>query len=157
MRARSTARFLDRNLDSFLELGDRGTYLDKDELRRFFELSLPGVDELMAWMRIGELAEENPDATIVVDTAPTGHTLRMLGSGGPLPPVRRGARLDAGEASRDGAAVHAPRRARRDGRVHRSVRSRRDAPARDLLTDPGRGVRPGVRCRSRGWSSRRSG
>jgi len=73
-------RFLDRNLNSFLELGDRGTYLDKDELRRFFELSLPGVDELMAWMRIGELAEENGDATIVVDTAPTGHTLRMLSS-----------------------------------------------------------------------------
>jgi arsenite-transporting ATPase len=73
-------RFLDHNLDSFLELGDRGTYLDKDELRRFFELSLPGVDELMAWMRIGELVAENPDTTIVVDTAPTGHTLRMLSS-----------------------------------------------------------------------------
>jgi arsenite/tail-anchored protein-transporting ATPase len=73
-------KFLDNNLPSFLELGDRGTYLDKDELRRFFELSLPGVDELMAWMRIGELAEENTDAMIVVDTAPTGHTLRMLGS-----------------------------------------------------------------------------
>ena len=72
-------KFLDDNLANFLELGDRGTYLDKEELRRFFELSLPGVDELMAWMRIGELAEENPDATIVVDTAPTGHTLRMLG------------------------------------------------------------------------------
>jgi arsenite-transporting ATPase len=73
-------RFLDRNLASFLELGDRGTYLDKEELRRFFELSLPGVDELMAWMRIGELVEENPKTTIVVDTAPTGHTLRMLSS-----------------------------------------------------------------------------
>src|SRR3954462_15874100 len=35
-------RFLDKNLDSFLELGDRGTYLDREELRRFFELSLPG-------------------------------------------------------------------------------------------------------------------
>jgi len=73
-------KFLDENLDAFLELGDRGTYLDRDELRRFFELSLPGVDELMTWMRIGELAEENPDAVVVVDTAPTGHTLRMLGS-----------------------------------------------------------------------------
>jgi arsenite/tail-anchored protein-transporting ATPase len=73
-------RFLDRNLADFLEIGDRGTYLDKEELRRFFELSLPGVDELMAWMRIGELAEENPASTIVVDTAPTGHTLRMLGA-----------------------------------------------------------------------------
>jgi arsenite-transporting ATPase len=73
-------KFLDQNLDKFLELGDRGTYLDKDELRRFFELSLPGIDELMAWMRIGELAEENEGAMIVVDTAPTGHTLRMLAS-----------------------------------------------------------------------------
>ena len=35
----------------------------------------------MAWMHIGELAEENPDSLIVVDTAPTGHTLRMLSSG----------------------------------------------------------------------------
>jgi len=74
------AKFLDANLASFLELGDRGTYLDKEELRRFFELALPGADELMAWMRIGELAEENPEAIVVVDTAPTGHTLRMLGA-----------------------------------------------------------------------------
>lgn len=73
-------KFLDENLASFLELGDRGTYLDKDELRRFFELSLPGVDELMAWMRIGELVEANPAAIVMVDTAPTGHTLRMLHS-----------------------------------------------------------------------------
>src|SRR5207247_5224274 len=72
------AQFLERNLAAFLELGDRGTYLDKDELRRFFELSLPGVDELMAWMRIGELAEANPGTIVIVDTAPTGHTLRML-------------------------------------------------------------------------------
>ncbi len=74
------SQFLKKNLDAFLEIGDRGTYLDREELRRFFELSLPGVDELMAWMHIGELAEENPDALIVVDTAPTGHTLRMLSS-----------------------------------------------------------------------------
>ncbi len=72
--------FLKENLANFLELGDRGTYLDKDELRRFFELSLPGVDELMAWMHIGEVAEENASATVIVDTAPTGHTLRMLGA-----------------------------------------------------------------------------
>jgi arsenite-transporting ATPase len=74
------ARFLETNLTNFLELGDRGTYLDKDELRSFFELSLPGVDELMAWMRIGELTESNPAAIVIVDTAPTGHTLRMLSS-----------------------------------------------------------------------------
>ncbi|HVG23224.1 MAG TPA: ArsA-related P-loop ATPase, partial [Thermoanaerobaculia bacterium] len=71
-------RFLGANLESFLEIGDRGTYLDREELRRLFELALPGVDELMTWMHIGELAES--DERIVVDTAPTGHTLRMLSS-----------------------------------------------------------------------------
>jgi arsenite-transporting ATPase len=74
------ARFLEQHLEAFLEIGDRGTYLDREELRRFFALSMPGIDELMAWTHIGELAESNPQALIVVDTAPTGHTLRMLSS-----------------------------------------------------------------------------
>ncbi len=73
------AQFLQKHLPGFLELGDRGTYLERDELKRFFELSLPGVDELMAWSRIGELSEES-DHLLIVDTAPTGHTLRMLSS-----------------------------------------------------------------------------
>ncbi|HUP63732.1 MAG TPA: TRC40/GET3/ArsA family transport-energizing ATPase [Thermoanaerobaculia bacterium] len=73
-------RFLSGHLDQFVELGDRGTYLDRDEIRRIFELSIPGIDELMGWMRIGELAEENPDASVIVDTAPTGHALRLLAS-----------------------------------------------------------------------------
>lgn len=75
------ARFLGENLASFVEIGDRGTYLDRGELQRLLELSLPGVDELMAWMHIGELHEGRPEAMLVVDTAPTGHTLRMLSSG----------------------------------------------------------------------------
>ena len=74
-------RFLGSHVENFLEIADRGTYLDREELRRFFELSLPGADEVMAWMRIGELAEENADAIVVVDTAPTGHALRMLAAG----------------------------------------------------------------------------
>ena len=72
------SRFLGANLESFLEIGDRGTYLDREELRRLFELAIPGVDELMTWMHIGELAERHP--RVIVDTAPTGHTLRMLSS-----------------------------------------------------------------------------
>jgi arsenite/tail-anchored protein-transporting ATPase len=73
-------KFLGQHLESFLEIGDRGTYLDREELRRLFELAIPGVDELMTWMHIGELAEEHP--RVIVDTAPTGHTLRMLSSSG---------------------------------------------------------------------------
>lgn len=73
-------KFLGQHLESFLEIGDRGTYLDREELRRLFELAIPGVDELMTWLHIGELAEEH--ARVIVDTAPTGHTLRMLSSSG---------------------------------------------------------------------------
>ncbi len=106
------AHFLERNLESFIELGDRGTYLDRDELRRFFELSLPGVDELMAWMHIGELAEANGDAAIVVDTAPTGHTLRMLGAAEHFRHLA--AALDAMQQKHRGMVRQFTRRDRRD-------------------------------------------
>jgi arsenite-transporting ATPase len=130
-------RFLDRNLESFLELGDRGTYLDKDELRRFFELSLPGVDELMAWMRIGTLVDENPDATIVVDTAPTGHTLRMLGSADHFRQFAEA--LDSMQAKHRGMVRQFTRRDVRD--VMDAFVEQFEAEAsrtRDLLTDPAR-------------------
>ena len=128
-------RFLDRNLESFLELGDRGTYLDKDELRRFFELSLPGVDELMAWMRIGELAEENPDATIVVDTAPTGHTLRMLSSADHFRQFAEA--LDSMQAKHRGMVRQFTRRDIRDAMDAFVDQFEADAKRRrDLLTNP---------------------
>ncbi|MEA2162689.1 MAG: arsenite/tail-anchored protein-transporting ATPase [Thermoanaerobaculia bacterium] len=130
-------KFLDRNLESFLELGDRGTYLDKDELRRFFELSLPGVDELMAWMRIGALADENPDATIVVDTAPTGHTLRMLGSADHFRQFAEA--LDSMQAKHRGMVRQFTRRNVRDAMdafVEQFEASA--ARTRALLTDPAR-------------------
>lgn len=75
-------KYLEKNLQSFLELADRGTYLDREEVQRLLELSLPGIDELMAWMHVGDLVRANPDSLIIVDTAPTGHTLRMLSSSG---------------------------------------------------------------------------
>jgi arsenite-transporting ATPase len=128
-------RFLDRNLGSFLELGDRGTYLDKEELRRFFELSLPGVDELMAWMRIGELMEENPDATIVVDTAPTGHTLRMLSSADHFRQFAEA--LDSMQAKHRGMVRQFTRRDVRDAMDAFIDSFEADARRRrDLLTNP---------------------
>ena len=130
-------QFLDRNLESFLELGDRGTYLDKDELRRFFELSLPGVDELMAWMRIGELVEQNAAATIVVDTAPTGHTLRMLSSADHFRQFAEA--LDSMQAKHRGMVRQFTRRNVRDAMDAFIEQFDADARRRrDLLTDPAR-------------------
>jgi arsenite-transporting ATPase len=128
-------RFLDTNLPSFLELGDRGTYLDREELRRFFELSLPGVDELMAWMRIGELIEEDADRIVVVDTAPTGHTLRMLGAADHFRALTEA--LDAMQEKHRGMVRQFTRREVRDAMdafiEEFDAQSRR---RREVLTDP---------------------
>ncbi len=49
---------------------------------RFLGLSLPGADELMAWLEIAGLARETACDEVfdevIVDAAPTAHTLRLL-------------------------------------------------------------------------------
>jgi arsenite-transporting ATPase len=69
--------WMERAAAPLAELLDRGTYLDEKDVRGFLELTLPGVDELAAVLRLSELAAE-PWDRVVVDTAPTGHTLRLL-------------------------------------------------------------------------------
>jgi arsenite-transporting ATPase len=60
-------------------IAERGTFLDSEDISRFLSLSLPGLDELFAFLDIAKQAESS-DATgcTIVDTAPTGHTLRLL-------------------------------------------------------------------------------
>ncbi|MCF8012542.1 MAG: ArsA family ATPase [Clostridiales bacterium] len=57
---------------------DLGTYLDREDTKKFFELSLPGLDELMAIIALTDLLDKYDYDLIVVDTAPTGHTLRLF-------------------------------------------------------------------------------
>ncbi|MGH7475720.1 MAG: ArsA family ATPase [Longimicrobiales bacterium] len=67
----------ERHAPALTQLIERGTYLDADDVGRFTTLSLPGADEIMAALRVAELdATDTP--RVVVDTAPTGHTLRLL-------------------------------------------------------------------------------
>lgn len=56
----------------------RGTYFDQEDVDLFFSLSLPGLDEVMAIATVMKLIRENEYDLIVLDTAPTGHFLRML-------------------------------------------------------------------------------
>lgn len=76
--ARSYAdAFFDELREPVIELIERGTYLDRADAAGFFDLSIPGIDEVMAALRLVELHDSDVEK-IVVDTAPTGHTLRLL-------------------------------------------------------------------------------
>ncbi len=57
---------------------ERGTYFDLEDLNSFFDLSLPGIDELMALLETSRIIESNSYDLIIIDTAPAGHTLRLL-------------------------------------------------------------------------------
>ena len=60
------------------EIADRGTILDEADIDDLLGLSLPGMDEVMALFELSEVERENRFARVVVDTAPSGHTQRML-------------------------------------------------------------------------------
>jgi arsenite-transporting ATPase len=70
--------FQDKNRQRLREIASRGTFLDEEDINRFMELSLPGMDELMAFLEISRWVKEGAYDGIIMDTAPTGHTLRLM-------------------------------------------------------------------------------
>jgi arsenite/tail-anchored protein-transporting ATPase len=70
--------FLQRWRSVLITILDRGTYLNPDELAGFVDDALPGADEAMAVLALLELERDSRWERIIVDTAPTGHTLRLL-------------------------------------------------------------------------------
>jgi arsenite-transporting ATPase len=73
---------MEEHRESLREIAARGTYLDAEDVDRFLGLSLPGADELMAWLEIARLAKRTARGEVfdevIVDAAPTAHTLRLL-------------------------------------------------------------------------------
>jgi arsenite-transporting ATPase len=51
---------------------------DAEAMRKLLEIAPPGADEIFAVMRLADLAADESRALTVVDTAPTGHFLRLL-------------------------------------------------------------------------------
>jgi arsenite-transporting ATPase len=76
----TTAReaFLVRHRDTLITIMERGTYLDRDDIIGLVDAALPGADETMALLTLLELERDTRWRRIIVDTAPTGHTLRLL-------------------------------------------------------------------------------
>ena len=73
---RERQAFLDRYGTALFDLLERGTYLERTDVEEFFALAVPGIDELAALRRCMVLLED--ERGVVVDTAPTGHTLRLF-------------------------------------------------------------------------------
>jgi len=59
-------------------IAERGTLLDESDIGELLNLSLPGLDEVMALFELSEFEGGSDYARIVVDTAPSGHTSRLL-------------------------------------------------------------------------------
>jgi arsenite-transporting ATPase len=60
------------------EIAERGTLLDEEDIKELLNLSLPGLDEVMSLFELSELDRTGNYAHVVVDTAPSGHTSRLL-------------------------------------------------------------------------------
>ena len=63
---------------AFTRIVARGTYLDDDDIEALLDLAFPGVDELIGLLELTRMAEAGKYPEVIVDTAPTGHTLRLL-------------------------------------------------------------------------------
>jgi arsenite-transporting ATPase len=81
---RALDRWLSGRREALERIALRGTWLDDEDVSRLLRLSLPGIDELAALFEIARYAATGRYDLLVVDTAPTGHTLRMLTTPGTL-------------------------------------------------------------------------
>ncbi len=66
--------------DEIKNIMETSTHLDKEDIESMFQLQIPGMDELMGFKTIIDLIEEANYEKYIVDTAPTGHALRLLNS-----------------------------------------------------------------------------
>jgi arsenite-transporting ATPase len=83
------ARWLGRNRRALGDILEHGTWLDRDDIESLLQLTLPGIDELVGILeivRISDASDERRSSRtpsrqydrVVIDTAPTGHMLRLL-------------------------------------------------------------------------------
>jgi arsenite-transporting ATPase len=97
--ARQLAAFRERHGATLATIADRGTFFDDDDIAAFLDLSLPGLDELMAIIEVADITRSQRYDLVILDTAPTGHTPYVCW---PCPPCSRLAACagpDVGQAS----------------------------------------------------------
>ena len=75
---RALSRWLAPRRRAFRAIVLRGTVLTATEVDRLLRLEMPGADELMGLLEVSRLATDGGYDEVIVDTAPTGHALRLL-------------------------------------------------------------------------------
>jgi arsenite-transporting ATPase len=70
----------DKELHTFFEalLPNLDLPFDRTAMEKILDLSPPGIDEVIALTRIMELMDQGGYHAVVVDSAPTGHLIRLL-------------------------------------------------------------------------------
>jgi arsenite/tail-anchored protein-transporting ATPase len=71
--------FVEEHKGELITAVERGSFFTGDEISSLLESALPGMSEMGALLAILEAFESGKHSTIVVDTAPFGHTLRLFG------------------------------------------------------------------------------
>ena len=75
---RAFARWLRLHRAALGDILEYGTWLDRGDVEAVLDLPVPGIDELMGLVEITRLATGSLYDLVFIDTAPTGHTLRLL-------------------------------------------------------------------------------
>ena len=71
-------KFREEHGEEISRILETGTYLDGEDIAGLLSLPIPGLDEVMGFKRLVDLMEGEEYDLYVLDTAPTGHTLRLL-------------------------------------------------------------------------------
>jgi len=71
--------FKERYGDMLEVLVERGSFVDGEDLTPAWDLSWPGLDELMGILEIQRVLAEGEADRVVVDMAPSGHSLNLFG------------------------------------------------------------------------------
>jgi arsenite-transporting ATPase len=77
---KALSKFKTEHEDEIRKIVETGTNLDAEDIDSVFALPIPGMDEVMGFKTMIDLIDEAEFDKYIVDTAPTGHALRLLTS-----------------------------------------------------------------------------
>lgn len=72
--------FKAENAEELKSLFETSTSLDNEDIDDMLRLTIPGIDEVMSLKTIIDIIDEAGFEKYIVDTAPTGHALRLIAS-----------------------------------------------------------------------------